>query len=50
VTKAVEAVPAVDRAVVDLDAGEISVEGKADERSVRQAIQNAGYDVRGTAA
>jgi copper chaperone len=50
VTKAVEAVPSVDRAVVDLKAGEVSVEGKADERSVRQAIEDAGYTIQGAAA
>jgi copper chaperone len=46
VTRAVEAVPAVERALVDLAAGEVSVEGAADEGAVRQAIEDAGYDVR----
>ena len=50
VTKAVEALPSVDGARVDLEAGEVSVEGNADERSVRKAIEEAGYEVRGTAA
>jgi copper chaperone len=49
VTKAVEAVPAVERAVVDLKAGEVAVEGNADEGAVRQAITDAGYDVRDAA-
>ncbi|SMF91135.1 Heavy-metal-associated domain-containing protein [Azospirillum oryzae] len=49
VTKAVEAVPAVDRALVDLKAGQVSVEGKADESVIRQAIEDAGYEVQGRA-
>ena len=49
VTKAVEAVPAVERALVDLKAGEVTIEGSADERAVRQAIEDAGYDVRDAA-
>jgi copper chaperone len=49
VTKAVEALPAVERAVVDLKAGEVAVEGNADEGAVRQAIADAGYDVRDAA-
>ena len=50
VSKAVEAVPAVQRAVVDLSAGEVAVEGAADEQAVRQAIEDAGYEVQGLAA
>lgn len=46
VTRAVEAVPAVERALVDLDAGEVGVEGDADEAAIRQAIEDAGYEVR----
>lgn len=49
VTKAVEAVPAVGHVLVDLKAGEVSVEGGADEAAVRRAIEEAGYDVRGGA-
>ncbi|HEV7368306.1 heavy-metal-associated domain-containing protein [Arenibaculum sp.] len=49
VTRAVEAVPAVERALVDLKAGEVSVEGDAEETAVRRAIEDAGYDVRGAA-
>lgn len=47
VTKAVEALPAVDRALVDLKAGAVSVEGTADEASIRRAIEDAGYEVTG---
>ena len=50
VSKAVEAVPAVKRAVVDLSAGEVAVEGAADEMAVRQAIEDAGYEVQGAVA
>ncbi|MEA2781023.1 MAG: copper chaperone [Rhodospirillaceae bacterium] len=50
VTKAVEAVPSVERVLVDLRGGEVSVEGHADERSVRRAIEDAGYQVPGAAA
>jgi copper chaperone len=49
VTKAVEVVPSVERALVDLKAGEVSVEGNADEVWVRKAIEGAGYDVRAAA-
>jgi copper chaperone len=50
VTKAIEALPCVERVLVDLTVGEVSVEGNADERSVRQTIEDAGYQVRGAAA
>ena len=46
VTRAVEAVPAVERAVVDLRAGEVAVAGAAEETAVRRAIEKAGYAVR----
>lgn len=49
VTKAVEAVPAVDRALVDLKVGQVAVEGNADESVIRQAIEDAGYEVQGRA-
>lgn len=49
VTKAVEALARVERAVVDLKAGEVTVQGDADEGVVRQAIEGAGYDVRNAA-
>jgi copper chaperone len=50
VTKAVEALPSVEHAVVDLEAGEVAVEGSADERLVRRAIEDTGYEVQGAAA
>lgn len=50
VTQAVEAVPSVDHVLVDLKAGEVTVEGNADEAAVRHAIKDAGYDVRGVMA
>lgn len=49
VTKAVEAIPAVDRALVDLKAGEVTIEGGAEESAIRQAIEDAGYEVQGRA-
>ena len=45
VTEAVEAVPQVKRAIVDLAAGEVAVEGPADPAAVRCAIEAAGYAV-----
>lgn len=45
VTKAVESLPDVDRALVDLKAGEVAVEGRADADVVRKAIVDAGYEV-----
>lgn len=50
VTKAVEGLPSVARALVDLKAGVVTVEGAADEDAVRRAIEDAGYEVRGAAA
>lgn len=49
VTEAVEAVPSVERALVDLKTGEVSIEGNADESIIRQAIEDAGYEVQGQA-
>ncbi len=49
VTKAVEAVPSVSRAVVDLGAAEVTVEGGADEGAVRRAIEGAGFRLRAAA-
>ncbi|WP_448204535.1 heavy-metal-associated domain-containing protein [Azospirillum sp. sgz302134] len=49
VTKAVEALPAVERALVDLDTGEVTVEGNADQSTVKRAIEEAGYHVTETA-
>lgn len=46
VTSAVEAVPTVRRAVVDLDRGEVAVEVEdARDQAVRAAIADAGYEV-----
>ena len=45
VTKAVEAVPGVDRVEVDLAAGRVTVVGAADEAPVRKAIETEGYTV-----
>ena len=49
VTKAVEGVPSVERALVDLNAGQVAIEGGADESAIRQAIEDAGYEVEGRA-
>lgn len=49
VTRAVEALPSVDRALVDLEAGEVSIKGAAEESAIRQAIEDAGYEVQGQA-
>lgn len=46
VTKAVEALPQVERALVDLATGEVSVVGAADPAVVRRAIEAAGYEPR----
>jgi copper chaperone len=46
VTIAVEAVPTVRRAVVDLDRGEVAVEAEdVRDQAVRAAIADAGYEV-----
>lgn len=45
VTRALEALPAVERALVDLELGEVSVEGEADEQAIRRAVADAGYAV-----
>lgn len=47
VTKAVEKLPAVERAVVDLKQGALTVEGDADEETVRRAVSDAGCAVEG---
>ncbi len=46
VTKAVEAVASVTRAVVDLKAGEVTVEGTAESAAILEAIEDAGYEVK----
>lgn len=45
VTRSVEALSSVERALVDLDQGELTVEGTADEQEIRQAVADAGYAV-----
>lgn len=45
VTRAVQAVPGVVRAAVDLDAATVTVEGEAAADAVRQAIERAGFAV-----
>ena len=45
VTETVEALPQVERVLVDLKTGEVTVQGNADEGAVRQAIEDAGYDI-----
>ena len=45
VTGAVEALPSVERALVDLELGELTVEGEADEQAIQQAVKQAGYQV-----
>ena len=49
VTKAVEAVPAVEGVAVNLARGEVTVRGNPDEHAVRAAITQEGYEVQGTA-
>lgn len=46
VTRAVKALPSVERVVVDLARGEVTVQGHADERAVREAIVEEGYEVQ----
>ena len=43
VTRAIEALPEVDRALVDLARGEVTLEGRADEQQVRRAVCEAGF-------
>jgi copper chaperone len=48
VTKAVKAVPSADEVSVDLDHGEVSVQGAPNEAAVRKAIEDEGYTVNST--
>lgn len=43
----VGALASVSSAVVDLDAGTVTVSGSADEAEVRAAVDEAGYEVTG---
>ncbi len=45
VTAAVEEIPHVERALVDLSAGTLTVAGKADEQTIRRAVSQAGYTI-----
>ena len=45
VTRAIEALPEVDRALVDLARGEVTLEGRADEQQVRRAVHEAGFQL-----
>ncbi len=45
VTGAIEALPLVERALVDLELGELTVEGEADEQAIYHAVEKAGYRV-----
>ena len=45
VSRAVDNVPAVERTLVDLERGEVTVEGHPDPRLVRAAITDVGYTV-----
>ena len=42
VVKAVETLTMVDRALIDLEAGELIVEGQAEESSIRDLVAAAG--------
>lgn len=45
VTRELESVPGVSSVNVDLDAGQVTVGGAADDSAVRASITEAGYDV-----
>jgi copper chaperone CopZ len=47
VTKAVETLQMVERALVDLDTAELVVEGEAEEQAIREMVAAAGYQVAG---
>ena len=49
VTKAVTAVPSVEDVAVSLERGEVTVRGNPDERAVREAIAEEGYEVQAAA-
>lgn len=49
VTKAVETLTMVERALVDIETGELVVEGEADEQEIRGLVAAAGYEVTGRA-
>ena len=45
VTREIEKLGAVERVMVDLSRGELTVEGEPDEQAVRSAVAEAGYTV-----
>lgn len=49
VARAVRAVPAVEGVAINLDRGEVTVQGNPDEHAVRAAIIQEGYEVHGAA-
>ncbi len=49
VTRAVKSVPSVEDVAVDLERGEVTVRGNPDERAVREAITEEGYEVQAAA-
>ncbi len=49
VSRAVEKKAGVTRALVDLKAGTVAVEGSAPAETVRSAVEEAGFDFRGAA-
>ena len=50
VSKAVGAVPGAGEVAVDLDRGQVTVQGNPDPGAVRDAIAEEGYEVRDTAS
>jgi copper chaperone len=46
ITQAVRALPGVEDVSVDLAQGDVMVAGMPDERAVREAIAEKGYDVQ----
>lgn len=45
VAKALEALPGISDVQVDLDNGEARFQGEADEQTVKQTIDNIGFEV-----
>ncbi len=45
VTKAVETLQMVERALIDVETGELVVEGEAEEQAIRDLVAAAGYQV-----
>jgi len=50
VTRALQRALPGAKVAVDLAQGKVSVEGPADDKTVRQAIIDAGYEVKGAVA